>query len=301
MRTCVILNPTAGTANRERLQAALANVPGAVLRVSEAAGEVDSLATAAVDRGAELVVAAGGDGTVAEVVNALAKRDWRARFGVLPVGTCNDFARALGIPVDLDQALKALTAGVFRPIDVIRLRANDLERFFVLVSASGFRPDVEERIEEQFKSHWGPFGYVAAASEALPAMTNYRVGLTLGDEQGHEATMELDISNLVVANVRIMGGGVPIAPSAEPDDGRMDVVAIRAGTPGEMVMLAPQLLLGTHLGSETVVHAICSRLVVRSEPPLPFHADGVHVTADTFKFRVLPRVLEVAVPAPPAA
>ena len=77
----------------------------------------------------------------------------------------------------------------------------------------------------------------------------------------------------------------------------MDVVAIKDGTAAQMVLLAPQVLLGTHLTSESVLHATCSRLVVHSEPPLPFHADGVHITARTFRFEVLPRVLPVAVPA----
>src|SRR5262245_46205375 len=122
MRMCVILNPTAGAANRERAEAALAHVPGAVLRVTESSGEGERLTSAAVDEGAELVVAAGGDGTVAEVVNGLAAREWRARFGVLPAGTCNDFARSLGIPLDTEQAVDVLTAGVFRPTDVVRLR-----------------------------------------------------------------------------------------------------------------------------------------------------------------------------------
>src|SRR5262245_2940857 len=106
MKTCVILNPSSGNSNAAPIEAALASLEEAVLWPTRAAGDAIRLARQALDEGAELVVAAGGDGTIGEVVNGLAGGLDRVRLGILPLGTGNDFARALGLPLELGQALE---------------------------------------------------------------------------------------------------------------------------------------------------------------------------------------------------
>jgi len=295
MKTCVILNPSAGSRDAGQVHAALAALEDAVVWPTRAGGEAVDLARRAVHEGEDMVVAAGGDGTIGEVVNGLAAALDRVRLGILPVGTGNDFARAVGIPLDLEQAGALLRSGAERRLDAVRIcHEQQLCWLFVNVAVSGFHEDAQHRIEEQFKNNWGPLGYLRAAAEAIPAITPHHIRLEFDDGP----PLELEGSSVVVANAVYMSAGIPIAPSARLDDGKLDVLLFRPANVAELALLAPLILTGTHETSDWVVHRRTRRLTVRAAPPLPFHVDDRFYTHTRLDFEVLPGALRVVAPEP---
>jgi diacylglycerol kinase (ATP) len=132
---------------------------------------------------------------------------------------------------------------------------------------------------------------LAAVAEALPEVTAYDIIMTIDDSE----RVEVAASHLVVASGRYMAAGVPIAPAALIDDGRMNVLAIVATTAAELVFVAPLLLLGTHVDTTAVTQHLARRLTLSSMPPMPFHVDGAEFLAKELTFELLPRALRVII------
>lgn len=304
--TCVILNPGARAGGDEelieRLEPLLA---GWRVRRTERAGHARELARAAAAEGFDMVVAAGGDGTVNEVVNGLAeaaaKGEGRACLGVLPLGTGNDLVRLLGLPADPEEAVAALRRGACRRLDLGEIRAGGEGRFFLNVAAGGFSGEVDKALTPEIKRSWGPLAYLRAATEALSELDVYEVRIRFDGEE----TVELPALNVVVANGRFAGGGLPIAPRAHPGDGLLEVVVIPEMPLTSMVALAPRVLAGRHLDvleeqereEETprLIYRRCRTVEVGSEPPMPWNTDGELIGELSPSFRVVPRALTVVV------
>jgi diacylglycerol kinase (ATP) len=293
MNTYLILNPAAGRKNPEALDEALKELGRVTVWTTRQAGDAEELARRAVERGAELIVACGGDATVGEVLNGLADHLPDVCLGILPLGTGNDFARGLHIPLVPTQAAAMLTAEHRRRVDVIRVHAEGkVLRHFVNVAVSGFAEDAKRRIEFGFKSGWGPLGYLLAAAEAIPEITSYQITLHYSDE----SVEGLEGSVLIVANGNSFGGGIQIVPPAQVDDGLLDVVAFRPVTSTGLLLVAPALLRGTHLELDEVYHYQARRVTINADPMLPFHIDDQYFTLPSLTFEVLPRALQVIAP-----
>lgn len=338
--TCVILNPGSRTGGDEDVLERLERLLGDwEVRRTEHAGHAGELARAAAAEGFETVVAAGGDGTVNEVVNGLAAAaaagEGRACLGILPLGTGNDLVRLLGIPADLEEAVAALRLGACRRLDLGEMRTGDESRFFLNVAAGGFSGEVDKALTPEIKRSWGPLAYLRAATEVLRDLEVYRVRIRFdGDE-----TVELAALNVVVANGRFAGGGVPIAPRAHPCDGLLEVVVIPEMPLTSMVALAPRVLAGRHLdiaeereaeereaeerereraGSDAdsgtpdsgaasapdaepprLIYRRCRTVELESEPPMPWNNDGELIGELSPSFRLLPQALSVVVGAEP--
>lgn len=292
VKSCVILNPSAGTAPQlaELEQKLGEKLPQAELRVTNAPGEAADLARAAQRDGHTLIVAAGGDGTINQVVNGIASDPIRAQLGILPLGTGNDFARSIGVPPDIDAALELLAAGQTRRIDLVRVVSAETCHF-INVSAGGFSGLVDEKLTDEIKQSWGPLAYLRAATAALPELSHYTTELILDDE----APLIVDIYSLVVANACYVAGGIPIAPQAQPDDGLLDVLVVPAASLSQLALLVPQILLGTHLSSELVIYRRAQRLRVNSTPGMWYNVDGEMVGNEPASFTILPQAIEVVV------
>jgi diacylglycerol kinase (ATP) len=292
VRTCIILNPEAGSADRlPALRRALARLPDARLVETRAAGHAEELARAAAADGAELVVAAGGDGTLNEVLNGLAGHFGRVRMGVVPVGTGNDFVRSIGIPDDSDEALAILARGHTRRLDVARATVGRRHRSFLNMSAGGFASEVGDALSMEVKSRWGGLAYLRSAAGALPELRAYRTTIRLGDGE----TLRLAAYLVVVANGRYVASGIPAAPTARLDDGLLDLVVFPAMPLADLVVVIPQTLLGRHVEGGHVIFRRSPRLTIEADPPLTFNADGEPLAAATTRFAVLPQALEVVV------
>lgn len=254
------------------------------------------LARQALARGATVLVAAGGDGTVSSVADALVGST--ARLAVVPAGTGNDLARTLGIPTDFAEALSLVENGVERLVDVILAEPDDGPPTYVVnVAAGGLSGQVDEALDGEQKQRWGPFAYLWCAVKVLPDLHPYRTELTFDDEE----PVTLDVVNVVVANGRTVGGGWAVAPTAVIDDGLADVVVVRYAKALDLAGVAARLATGDALASPTVDHRRARKVRLRAEPGMPFNVDGELITRSGCTFTVLPRALRVLVPpsAPP--
>ncbi len=291
MKTCVIVNPNAGGVGEiEVLREKLSRLRETEVRFTRKAGDARTIARRALASGAELIVAAGGDGTLNEVVNGLAADFGRARLGLLPLGTGNDFARSIDVPADVDAALDILAAGRLRTVDVARATFGRRRRWFINVSAGGFSGAVSEKASE-VKDRWGPLSYLRAAVGALPQLQGHGARITLdGGER-----LEVEAYNVVVSNGRFVAGGIPVAPQSQLDDGRLDVMIAPSATIPQLALLVPQVLLGKHTESDLLLFRKAARIEIESDPPMSFNVDGELIEGGPVRFEVKPRALAVVV------
>ncbi len=307
MQVCVIVNPRAGRfSDLATIEAALAGLHGAELHVTAGPGDATGLARRAAEEGCELVVAAGGDGTLNEVVNGLvpphepADRETgatrRPRLALLPLGTGNDFARTIEVPADTAEALEVLARGRTAQVDVGRLTVGGAARSFINVSGGGFSGSLDAHLDARVKRAWGPLSYLRTAIEALPELGTYDLAIELdGGAAGGGETLELAVYSVLVANGRHVAAGIPVAPEARLDDGLLDLLVIPAASVPQLAVLVPQILLGRHLDSDLVAFHRAARIAIRSQPAMWFNADGELVGRGPAVYEVLPRALEVVV------
>jgi diacylglycerol kinase (ATP) len=291
----IIINPvsgTRGTADEARRRAGLAATVAeragveADVFVTERAGPARELAAAAVARGAPLVVAWGGDGTVNEVGCALAFGP--ARLAVVPGGSGNGLARELGVPLDAARALAAAFRGRDRTID-----AGELDgRLFFNVAGVGLDAEVAHR----FAARGGRRGlrrYMAATCAAVLASTPPRVTVAAAGVQRSVAALVV-----AVANSRQYGNGALVAPRAQLDDGRLDVVIVEARAWWRTAWALPSLFTG-RLGRQAgVTMLVADAVELTGDRPLRYHVDGEpHGGGTLLTGRVHAAALRVRVPA----
>ena len=251
----VIFNPAAGRGriSQGQLEARLArHAAGAPFRVwpTDCAGDAARLARRAGDEGASVVAAAGGDGTLGEVADVV--RQSGAALGVLPLGTGNDFARALGIGTDLDGAIAALFRGQRRWVDGGRAHLEGNSYFWLNVAGCGFDALVAKRINaarfHPFWRHWkGTAAYGAAVALELRTLNAAHLTLTLDGQ-----TVERRALLCAVANANSYGGGMRVAPDASLDDGLFDVCLIKeAGSAGVRARVPLGLCRTPHRSSQS--------------------------------------------------
>lgn len=299
-RVTVILNPVAGRGQGAKRQPALErlleeSVRRAAVRqgVSEreftwricrtaAPEEAVSLARRAAEEGAQVVAAAGGDGTCGDVVNGLAGTT--AHLGILPLGTGNDFARTLGFGTDLARAVDALFSGSPRPLDLGL--ANG--RRFLNIAGCGFDAVVAERINRGIRFLRGTPAYLAAVLQTLAAYHPVPLRLTL-DGVTHEAPAML----CCVANAQSYGGGMRIAPDARFDDGLFDICLLKAAGRIEFLRAFPRVFQGTHVTHPKVQMFRARRVCIESDPPLPVLVDGEVIGRTPLDAQILPYALTV--------
>lgn len=254
-------------------------------------GDAADLARRAADEGRR-VVAAGGDGTLNEVINGLAP-DFEAELGVLPLGTGNDFYRAWGDPDDLEAAVAALRAWNTVPVDVAYLEDEDgARRHMINTSTGGFSTTVGERLRAGVKENWGALAYTVTAAEVLPEMCSHRVVLTLDDEEA----FEVEALNVLVANGRFVGGGVPVAPAARFDDGLLDLVVVREAPMAQLLKLLALVVVGDPTDDPAVIHRRAKRIGIRADPPIEVNADGEAGFSTPVTYGIVERAVRFAVP-----
>jgi diacylglycerol kinase (ATP) len=288
VKTSIICNPGAGSVDdRDSIREKLEKFPSAVVHFTEEEGDATRLAQEAIENHCELVIAAGGDGTLNEVINGVAPQTEAIQVGLIPLGTGNDFARMLDLPESIEECIEVLRAGHARPTDLVRV-TSDRVRYFINVSAGGFSGTVNEKMTPEIKQNWGPFAYLRCAAEALPELRAYRTEITLDDSE----VLALDLYNVVIANGRYVAGGTLIAPEASIDDGLLDVVLIPQNSAGDIALVAAQMLVGSHLTSEGVVFRRAAKVAVNSVPGMWFNVDGELVGSEPAVFEIIPRALQ---------
>lgn len=273
--------------------------------MTEGMGDATRLAREALKRGAERIVAIGGDGTVNEVVNGFFE-DGRsiapdATFGLIPFGTGGDFRRTVGLPKDTAAAAAVIAAGHRRKIDVgtLAFTATDgspATRMFANIASFGVSGVVDRLVNESGKKLGGKLSFMFASVRATWSYKNQRVQLTL---DGNER-IDLSINTVAVSNGKYFGGGMMVAPDAELDDATFDVVAIGDVGMGEVLKLSRKIYKGEHLSMDKV--SVRRAKVVDAEPIEPgaiveLDVDGENPGRLPARFEIVPAALWVAAPA----
>jgi diacylglycerol kinase (ATP) len=242
-----------------------------------------------------LLIVAGGDGTVNDVVNGLGRAGFPegVTLGILPAGTGNDLAATLCIPEDAELAEDVIRQNRERRLDVARVRSEGIgERFFINVATGGLGAEVSSANDEELKKRWGKLSYLRASLEVARNFDVRDLSLYLdGEERRMKAV------NIAVGNCRYTGGGWPATPKANPEDGLLDVVVIETLGAGELFDLAPAVLAeSTYLDKDGVLFVRAKEIRVETQPPgLEFTADGEVIGNEPARFSVLPRTLKVIV------
>jgi len=293
MKPCIIVNPIAGSIkDLEVLLKKLRRLRPGELHLTHKSGDAETFARKAIRAGCDYVIAAGGDGTLNEVVNGIAspRRAREICVGIVPLGTGNDFARSLGLPGTLEENIEILRSKQTAPIDLVRVR-SDRTRYFVNVSTGGFSGLVNEKLTPEIKRAWGPLAYVRSAAAALPDLHAYRTTIVLdGTER-----LSIDLYNVIIANGRFVAAGLPIAANADPSDGLLDLVLIPKLPKPELALLATEMVLGKHLSSNALIFRRAKKISVRSRPGMWFNVDGEAVGNEPALFQVVPRALNFVV------
>ncbi|HEY6070607.1 MAG TPA: diacylglycerol kinase family protein, partial [Chthoniobacterales bacterium] len=286
-----IFNPIAGSVTDEaRAVAELRRLRPVELVVTRKRGDAEKISRAAARRGCDYLVVAGGDGTLNEVVNGIARADHPPKIGIAPLGTGNDFARTLELPVSLEENIDILRAGKTRAIDIVRVRSDRI-RYFINLAAGGFSGIVRRKMTSGIKRSWGPLAYIRGAAAALPKLHTYQTQILLDGRK----EPSLLLYNAVVANGRFAAGGLPIAADADPADALLDVVLIPKRSALEMASLAAEIILGKHCTNSLIIFRRAKKVSIRSRPGMCFNVDGELVGRAPATFQILPHALKLVV------
>jgi YegS/Rv2252/BmrU family lipid kinase len=291
-RVRVIWNPAAGSkpgftrpaTTEAQLRTLMADAGlGTELRISGSAGEARALAKEAVRDGYELVVAAGGDGTIALVAEELLGSD--TALGILPLGSVMNVARSLGLPRDLTAAAEALTSGHVREMDV----GEAAGRPFFEAGSVGMNAAMFREAQRFDRGDW------LSILRSLWVAVRYRPArMTIELENDAVRTRALMV---VAANGPYLGLAMTVAPQARVDDGRFDVVIFQRFSKLRLLRHLAAIAFGRYRPAPEVDVRRSAWVRVTSVHPLPARADSHDLGTTPVEFRVHPRQLRVVVPA----
>jgi YegS/Rv2252/BmrU family lipid kinase len=274
VRTCVIFNPTARGEKARRFRRHLDAIGRqSTLKLTAAAGDARRLAAEAIGEGFEVIVAAGGDGTLNEVLNGIGDAPEgfeRARLGVLPLGSVNVFAQELAVPIKLDAAWAAIRRGRETRIDLPRVEyradGRPQRRCFAQLAGAGLDARAIERVQWQLKKKIGPLAYMVAG---LKALLGAQSKITAADGR-HSATGEL----VLIGNGRLYGGQFRLFPKADLRDGLLEVCVFPRVNWLTLAHCGPSLLLRGTLPASAVEVFRAESLTLTSPSPTPLEVDG---------------------------
>lgn len=278
-RARLIYNPAAG---REEIEENLSEV----LNVYEEAGYQTSAfrttsekfsamneARRIVQAGIDLLIVAGGDGTVYEVINGIADLDNRPLIAILPAGTANDFARALKLPQDdLVEAARVITKGNVSPMDIGKIEFSNKMRYFSNIAAAGHITEVTYEVSPQMKSIFGYLAYITKGVEFLPRLGPVDVEVTY-DEGVYKGPATL----IAVAMTNAAAGFDYVAPDTVPGDGKFTLIIVKTSRWANMMRLAAQLInQGSHVNSEDIIYTKTSKITLKTseKSELMINLDG---------------------------
>jgi diacylglycerol kinase (ATP) len=290
-RARLIYNPTSGREEmRRRLSDVLDKLERGGLETSchATAGEGDATLAAAeaIERGFDIIIAAGGDGTLNEVICGMAEKKRRPKLGILPVGTTNDFARALRIPRDLDQACEIICRQYTHTIDVGKV--ND--RYFINIAGGGSLTELTYEVPSKLKTMIGQLAYYMKGLEKLPRLRP--IELTV---KSQEMTFTEDCMIFLVANSNSVAGFEKLAPHASLQDGLMDVLILKKINLADLVRLVTLATRGEHIHDPNVIHFKTKYLEVTSPDYTQLNLDGEFGGTLPAVISVLPSHLDIIV------
>lgn len=302
-RSLFVVNPVAAGGKTGKLWPAIEEQLRSVNlsfdhRFTEGPNHATRLAREAVERGYDMVVAVGGDGTVNEVVNGLmSPRTEKAGavLGIVITGRGSDLARTIGIPADYSEACVRLAGDRTMTVDVglaeFYQEEERRERYFVNVGGGGFDAEVAVRANRAPNFMGGTIPYLSSLVTTLITYRNKPITLIMDDRE----PLEMVANSVVVANCQYFGGGMRIAPQADPNDGLFDVITIGDIDKIDFLMTVPKVYDGTHLTHPQVDAYRAKRVELHSEEPLLLQVEGEVCGQTPLTFTIVPSALEIRV------
>ncbi|MCK0472317.1 diacylglycerol kinase [Halalkalibacter sp. APA_J-10(15)] len=271
-RARLIYNPTSG---REQIRKNLAYI---LERLEKSGYETSAHATTgegcaakaarkAGENGYDLVIAAGGDGTIFEVVNGLANLKERPTIGLIPAGTTNDFARALHIPRDVEKACDVLCGKHVEPIDIGQVD----DRFFINIAAGGTLTELTYEVPSKLKTAVGQLAYYLKGIEKLPQIAPQHVRIEYDGK-----LFEGEIMMFLVSNTNSVGGFEKLAPEASLQDGMFDFIIVKKLSFPEFLHLVTLAMRGEHINHPKVMYVHANRIKVEVRGEMQLNLDGEH-------------------------
>jgi diacylglycerol kinase (ATP) len=234
------------------------------------------------------VVLGGGDGTLNGAIPGLLQTG--LPLGILPLGTANDLARSLGIPLDLEGAARVIAEQQPRRLDLGEVNGH---RYFNVASV-GFSAQLAGEMKAAAKKRWGKLGYAIAAFGLLRRARPFTATLIHDGQVKRIRTIQVS-----VGNGKHYGGGMTVAAEARPDDGVLDVYSLEIAHWWRLVALLPWLRSGTQSRWQDVRTFRTTAMELRTRKPRPVNTDGELVTKTPAVFRLLPGALRVFAPPQP--
>ena len=261
---------------------------------TEGAGHASELARLAASDGYRFLVAVGGDGTINEVANGLldSANSGTTTMGIVSTGTGNDFIRSMGIPKDYIKACKCITGDRRTLIDVglveFKKNGQNARRYFINSAGVGFDAEVAEAGKgvPHFMGNTVPF--VLALLKTLPLYRNKDVRLSIDGREEKRRVL-----SLIVANGAYFGGGMRIAPQAELNDRRLDVLTLGDIGKAELLQVFPRVYKGTHVTHPKVRMEKAERITIECDRRILLQADGELLGEGPVTFQILPAALNV--------
>jgi len=296
VRTCVIFNPAARGGKARRFRRHLDEIASRVaLKATAASGDARRLAAEAVVDGFELIVAAGGDGTVNEVLNGIGDAPdgfARARLGVLPLGTVNVFAREIGLPLRIERAWETMQRGRELRIDLpcAEFYVNGARRrqYFIQLAGAGLDARAIELVTWPLKKQFGPLAYVIAGLKALRSQLP-RITVRVN---GQNAAGEL----VLIGNGRFYGGPLEFFPRADLRDGLLDICVFPQANWFTLLRYVPGLLVRRRLSTGVAQRFRARTFELAGDAPASFELDGEWAGHLPAAFSVARGQVRVAVP-----
>jgi YegS/Rv2252/BmrU family lipid kinase len=266
----IILNPAARSEKAARLHDRLREVcTGASIRETTMPGDAERVARAAVEEGYTAIIAAGGDGTVNEVVNGIVSAGSpETVLGILPVGTMNVFAVELGIPLNsLEKAWEVIRSGSVRRLDLPLCKTPEFTRCFVQLAGAGLDAEVVRRTTRESKKALGPLSYLLSLAQIAGQKPS---PITLRSDDGKERVG----SFVLLGNGRFYGGPFKMFRKGSPIDGLLDVLVFRNQSPWDLLRYMHAILVGQQEELSDVEYFQTGEISLSSEGIVPFELDG---------------------------
>jgi YegS/Rv2252/BmrU family lipid kinase len=230
----------------------------------------------------DLVIIGGGDGTLNQVVDSLVEMN--LPLGILPLGTANDLARTLKLPLSIPEACKVIANGHLKYIDLGWVNG----KHFFNVASIGLSVDITEKLTKGFKRRWGVLAYGLTALQTLRETRPFKATLQLGEE-----TFRVKTIQIAVGNGRYYGGGMAIAKNATIDDQQLDIYSLELKHWWQIFPLIWTFHKGEQGRFPWVRCLIGQAVTVNTRTPQLINTDGEILTETPAEFRVIPRALGV--------
>ncbi|MEK5148290.1 diacylglycerol kinase (ATP) [Psychrobacillus psychrotolerans] len=291
-RARIIYNPTSG---RELFKKNLAEVLETLeiagyetsCHATTREGDATEAARKAVENGFDIIIASGGDGTLNEVVAGVSEFEKRPKIGLIPMGTTNDFARAVHIPRDIKKAVEIIVKGDSIPVDVGLV--ND--RYFINIAGGGRITELTYDVPSKLKTMLGQLAYYLKGIEMLPSIKSTRVRIEYDGEVFEDEAMMF-----LVGLTNSVGGFEKLAPSSSINDGLFSLLILKKLNIAEFIRVASLALRGEHLTDPHVIFKKAKHIKVTSDDMVLLNLDGEYGGVIPATFQNLHRHIEVFVP-----